>query len=112
MIALLSKTFPILRPYLDLFSYLNRITDVLIPNYIPSDQDIMWSRLKTTGISETSFVVKNLVYRVMDVGGQRSERKKWIHCFENVTDIIFVVAVSEYDQLLQEDHATVHLITL
>jgi guanine nucleotide-binding protein G(i) subunit alpha len=40
-----------------------------------------------------------------DVGGQRSERKKWIHCFENVTTILFLVAISEYDQLLFEDES-------
>ena len=36
------------------------------------------------------------------MGGQRSERRKWIHCFENVTSIIFLVALSEYDQILFE----------
>jgi hypothetical protein len=40
------------------------------------------------------------------VGGQRSERKKWIHCFEDVTAIIFFVALSEYDQVLYEDEKT------
>lgn len=40
--------------------------------------------------------------RMVDVGGQRSERRKWIHCFENVTSIIFLVALSEYDQILFE----------
>jgi guanine nucleotide-binding protein subunit alpha len=40
---------------------------------------------------------------MFDVGGQRSERKKWIHCFENVTSIIFCVALSEYDQTLLEE---------
>ena len=41
-------------------------------------------------------------HRMVDVGGQRSERRKWIHCFENVTTIMFLVAISEYDQVLQE----------
>ena len=41
-------------------------------------------------------------FRMVDVGGQRSERRKWIHCFENVTSIIFLVALSEYDQILFE----------
>ena len=41
------------------------------------------------------------------MGGQRSERKKWIHCFEDVTAIIFCVAMSEYDQVLHEDETTV-----
>ena len=40
--------------------------------------------------------------RMVDVGGQRSKRRKWIHCFENVTSIIFLVALSEYDQILFE----------
>ena len=39
---------------------------------------------------------------MVDVGGQRSERRKWIHCFENVTSIMFLVALSEYDQVLAE----------
>lgn len=42
-----------------------------------------------------------------DVGGQRSERKKWIHCFENVASVLFVVAVSGYDCCLVEDRDSV-----
>jgi guanine nucleotide-binding protein G(i) subunit alpha len=44
---------------------------------------------------------------MFDVGGQRSERKKWIHCFERVTSIIFCTALSEYDQVLLEESKTV-----
>ena len=44
---------------------------------------------------------------MFDVGGQRSERKKWIHCFEGVTAIIFIVAMSEYDLTLVEDQEMV-----
>lgn len=40
--------------------------------------------------------------RMVDVGGQRSERRKWIHCFQNITSIMFLVALSEYDQVLVE----------
>ena len=43
------------------------------------------------------------VPRMVDVGGQRSERKKWIHCFEGVTAILFCVALSAYDLTLEED---------
>ena len=45
--------------------------------------------------------------RMFDVGGQRSERKKWIHCFEGVTAIIFCVALSDYDLVLAEDEEMV-----
>ena len=48
-----------------------------------------------------------MVCSMFDVGGQRSERKKWIHCFENVTSIIFCVALSEYDQVLLEENSQV-----
>jgi len=47
------------------------------------------------------------VCRMFDVGGQRSERKKWIHCFEGVTSIIFCVALSDYDLVLAEDEEMV-----
>ena len=47
---------------------------------------------------------------MVDVGGQRSERRKWIHCFENVTSIIFLVALSEYDQVLFESENEVKLL--
>jgi len=55
----------------------------------------------------TCFARGTLLFRLFDVGGQRSERKKWIHCFEDVTAIIFCVAMSEYDQVLHEDETTV-----
>jgi len=71
-------------------------------SYIPTDQDILRSRVKTTGIIETSFRVGELTYRIFDVGGQRSERKKWIHCFDNVSALVFMVSLSEYDQRLYE----------
>ncbi|KAI7862109.1 guanine nucleotide binding protein, alpha subunit [Spinellus fusiger] len=71
--------------------------------YIPTDQDILQARVKTTGITETVFEVGSFTYRIFDVGGQRSERKKWIHCFDNVTAVIFMAALSEYNQVLIED---------
>ncbi|CAB4482083.1 guanine nucleotide binding protein, alpha subunit [Rhizophagus irregularis] len=83
--------------------YFDSIDNISHPDYLPSDQDVLRSRVKTTGITETTFLIGELTYRMFDVGGQRSERKKWIHCFENVTAIVFLVAISEYDQLLLED---------
>ncbi|CAI4219139.1 unnamed protein product [Parascedosporium putredinis] len=84
-------------------SYFDNIARIAAPDYMPNDQDVLRSRVKTTGITETTFIIGDLTYRMFDVGGRRSERKKWIHCFENVTTILFLVAISEYDQLLFED---------
>lgn len=71
--------------------------------FVPTDQDVLRARLRTTGITETVFELGSLQYRMFDVGGQRSERKKWIHCFENVNALMFLVAISGYDQCLAED---------
>ncbi|KAF8425004.1 heterotrimeric G protein alpha subunit [Boletus edulis BED1] len=81
-------------------------TDVVrigTPNYLPTENDVLRARLKTTGITETRFTMGQLQIHMFDVGGQRSERKKWIHCFESVTSIIFCTALSEYDQVLLEE---------
>ncbi|ROW09690.1 hypothetical protein VMCG_02217 [Cytospora schulzeri] len=72
-------------------------------DYLPNEMDVLRARTKTTGIYETRFQMGQLSIHMFDVGGQRSERKKWIHCFENVTSIIFCVALSEYDQVLLEE---------
>lgn len=87
--------------------YLNSLNRIARPDYIPTQQDVLRTRVKTTGINETKFTFKGLNFTLVDVGGQRSERKKWIHCFEGVTSIIFCVALSEYDLVLSEDHTVV-----
>ncbi|XVE70826.1 hypothetical protein DITRI_Ditri10aG0101600 [Diplodiscus trichospermus] len=78
-------------------------------NYIPTKDDVLYARVRTTGVVEIQFspVGENKksgeVYRLFDVGGQRNERRKWIHLFEGVTAVIFCAAISEYDQTLFED---------
>lgn len=59
------------------FSNLDRIAS---SDYIPNENDVLRARSKTTGISETRFNMGQLSIHMFDVGGQRSERKKWIHC--------------------------------
>lgn len=83
--------------------YLNDLERISQPTYTPTQQDVLRTRVKTTGIVETHFTFKELYFKMFDVGGQRSERKKWIHCFEGVTAIIFCVALSDYDLVLAED---------
>lgn len=87
----------------NVFYFFNDLERLFVSSYSPTDQDILHCRLKTTGISETIFALKDVTYRMFDVGGQRSERKKWIHCFENVTAILFLVSISGYDKCLEED---------
>jgi len=74
-----------------------------VPDYCPTQEDILRVRARTTGIIETKFSIKDTNFKMVDVGGQRSERKKWIHCFEDVTAIIYCVSLHEYDMNLFED---------
>ncbi|TFK45402.1 heterotrimeric G protein alpha subunit [Heliocybe sulcata] len=71
--------------------------------YLPTEADVLRVREKSTGVKETRFSIGQLSIHMFDVGGQRSERRKWIHCFESVTSIIFCTALSEYDQVLLEE---------
>jgi GTPase SAR1 family protein len=82
------------------------IDRILSDDYKPTVKDIIKSRTKTTGIQDIVFEIDGYKFKLTDVGGQRSERKKWISCFQNLTAILFVVALSEYDQTLSEDVST------
>ena len=149
-----------------------RAAEILKTDYLPSEQDVLRARVRTTGIVQQNFVIKDQKYTMFDVGGQRNERRKcatrrpprprarrrrapvaalaprssaappgrpnggeasprrtprsprrthlshlahhlpllslarWIHCFDNVTAVIFVTAISEFDQMLYEDANT------
>ncbi|TEB29259.1 heterotrimeric G-protein alpha subunit, GPA2-like protein [Coprinellus micaceus] len=82
------------------FSSLDRLFD---PEYQPTEQDIIRCRARTIGITETTFHLRDHEMLMVDVGGQKSERRKWIHCFQDVTSILFLVSLSGYDQCLVED---------
>ncbi|KAJ7922521.1 heterotrimeric G-protein alpha subunit, GPA2-like protein [Mycena leptocephala] len=82
------------------FSDLPRLFD---PAYVPTEQDIVRARARTIGITETTFLLRDHEMLMVDVGGQKSERRKWIHCFQDVTSILFLVSLSGYDQCLVED---------
>lgn len=82
------------------YSSLDRLFD---PLYQPTEQDIIRCRARTIGITETTFHLRDHEMLMVDVGGQKSERRKWIHCFQDVTSILFLVSLSGYDQCLVED---------
>jgi hypothetical protein len=84
--------------------FLDRVLDLKNPEYLPSEQDILRCRVLTCGIFETRFTVDKVNFHMFDVGGQTSERRKWIQCFNDVTAIIFVTECSSYNLVLREDN--------
>jgi len=83
--------------------YFENVQRMSKDDFVPTQQDIIRTRLRSTGIVERMFTINNVSFKFLDVGGQRNERRKWIHSFEGVASIIFVTAISEYDQLAFED---------
>eukprot|EP00808_Paulinella_micropora_P009485 g39978.t1 len=63
--------------------FLDKVDSVCAADYLPSDDDVLRARVR----------------------GQRNERKKWIHCFDNVTAVLFVASISSYNQKLYEDES-------
>lgn len=87
--------------------FFEKAVEIMQDDYLPTQNDLLHCRIHSTGVkSETFHMEDNLQFRLLDVGGQRSERKKWVRCFENVTAVLYVVAISEYDQLCYEDNET------
>lgn len=87
--------------------FFDKAKEIMTENYLPTEKDLLHCRIHSTGVkTETFDMGDNILFRLLDVGGQRSERKKWVRCFENVTAVLYVVAISEYDQLCYEDNET------
>ena len=82
--------------------YFKSVDRLAAPDYTPTDADILFTPSHTTGFNEVVFQSQNERFRVVDVGGQRSERRKWVQCFQDVSAVIFCAALSEYDLTLFE----------
>ncbi|KAL0482789.1 guanine nucleotide-binding protein G(o) subunit alpha [Acrasis kona] len=78
--------------------------------YKPTFEDVLYCRRKTTGVIEAKVNFSDFRLVFIDVGGQRSERKKWVQVFGGLEALIFVISLSEFDQLCYEDDVTPRMI--
>ncbi|EAL67402.1 G-protein subunit alpha 12 [Dictyostelium discoideum AX4] len=92
---------------------LNDSTEYLMSNidryskpFKPTQNDFLRVRVKTTGIVEADFKIEAVPFKLVDVGGQKNQRRKWIHCFQDITCVLFVTSINDYDTLLEEDNST------
>ncbi|RKO94036.1 guanine nucleotide binding protein, alpha subunit [Blyttiomyces helicus] len=93
--------------------FLGNISKFTTKDYVPTDEgflseveggDILRTRFRTTSITETRFKIDRFIYRMYDVGGQRSDRLCWAPFFESeIHAILFIVSLASYDQMLVED---------
>jgi signal recognition particle receptor subunit beta len=78
--------------------------------FVPSVDDILHCRVKTLGIVEMKFNYQGSDFMMVDVGGQRTERRKWIHAFGDVTLLMFVASLADYSTACEEDRKTNRLL--
>ncbi|GAB5358028.1 hypothetical protein AAMO2058_000423600 [Amorphochlora amoebiformis] len=83
--------------------FASRIGKIAEETYIPSDQDILRARVRSVCIEDRILQYGDVRFQFIDVGGQRGERRKWIHCFSNVTTVLYVLSLSAYSERLIED---------
>ncbi|XP_068606433.1 guanine nucleotide-binding protein G(o) subunit alpha-like [Brachionichthys hirsutus] len=82
--------------------FFENMSRIIAPKYCPNEADVLRVRVRTCGIVETQFQVNEMIFRLFDVGGQRSERRKWLGCFDCVQAVLFVAALGSYDVVPME----------
>lgn len=84
--------------------FLDRAVDLFMDDYKVTMEDMLRMRLVTTGMKEETFSVKGTYKQLVliDVGGQRSERRKWIRWFSSVDAVLFIAAINDFDQNTEE----------
>ena len=85
---------------------MNNLERICSRDYVPDLEDLLRVRQPTTSILEYTFKLRGAGgahFLFVDVGGQRSERRKWINCFENVTSLLFVASLSDYDLTMSKE---------
>ena len=74
-------------------------------DWVPTIDEFIRARIRTSGIVKDEFLVDGVQYELYDAGGQRAERRKWIHAFDNVTAVVFVASLTDFEESLYENHS-------
>ncbi|KAI8894533.1 guanine nucleotide binding protein, alpha subunit [Globomyces pollinis-pini] len=87
--------------------FLDKLATLLEPSYVMSKEDMLLMRTVTQNISDNIFDVdmngKTQRLHFFDVSGLKYHRKRWMSYFDDILSIVFVVAISSFDQVLSED---------
>lgn len=79
----------------DFFFHLSRIAS---PDYVPLESDLLYMYLPTKLVNKERFDMDGTPVLMTDVGGRKSERKRWPGLYENMDVVLVVAALSDYDQ--------------
>ncbi|CAN0069384.1 unnamed protein product, partial [Ectocarpus sp. 12 AP-2014] len=68
-----------------------------------TEEDVVMTRVMTSGVGSIEILDPPIKFTIVDVGGQRNERKKWLHCFDDVKAVVFIISLAGYNQVMFED---------
>lgn len=77
--------------------YMSRIDEISDPTFVPNYEDILRAPdERTSGTITESFVLDKVGFELYDANNLQGSQQKWLHCFDDVTTLIFVVDSSDY----------------
>jgi len=83
---------------------LSNIDRIISPDFLPNNDDILRARHRSTGEINYRFEDKKQIWNLVDVGGQYSERSKWVSVIDTHPHaILFFISLDEYDIANTED---------
>eukprot|EP01084_Bolivina_argentea_P023506 43851_1 len=83
--------------------FFDKISDIMENSFGPTQDDVMRTRVRTTGIMHYDYNVEQNPFALYDIAGQRNERNKWIHLFSDAIAVLFVTALSHYHTVSYDD---------
>ncbi|KAI9218643.1 guanine nucleotide binding protein, alpha subunit [Blastocladiella britannica] len=83
--------------------FIQNALNIIDAQYQPSNEEILLARLPTTSITETLLDIQGNPFKVYDVNGSAKGRSAWIPFFDHCHAIVFVAAISSFDQPLPDD---------
>lgn len=95
---------------LDYFLDVKNFRRIIQSDYKPTLDDYLHVRIRTTGIHETKYIHQkekvDYEFSLIDVGGQKGERRKWIQCFSDINAVVYCASLCDYNMTLSENGET------
>ncbi|VDO51191.1 unnamed protein product [Haemonchus placei] len=83
--------------------FLENLASINKLDYTPTPRDLIMSYVPTVGVQNVIFSADDHVFQLFDIGGQRIDRRKWATMYDGISAIFFCIAISEYDQKMDDD---------
>jgi len=85
--------------------FLDAIPRINESGYLPITEDVVRVRRNTVGVIPYEFIVDDICFKIIDMGGEREERVRWIDFLASkITCVIFLTAIDEFDtEFIVED---------